>query len=153
VAAAERYCELVAYFATECPVLDKTHVMWIGRREAADQARLFGDEPDVLAVANPARLGMGELAFVDAIGNRISSRLQRLSLTRRRRLERRNRRRCQSLWFPVLARGIVQVRQPGPERIFHSTCICGAQGILGGKIAASPNVGALDRVDLAELVQ
>jgi hypothetical protein len=56
---AERYCELVAYFATQCPLLGKAHMMRISRLTAADQARLFGDEPDMVAVANPARLGIG----------------------------------------------------------------------------------------------
>ena len=77
-------------------------------------------------------------------------RLQRVSLMRRRRFERRGRGWYQSLWF---ARAIVQLCQPGPERILHLACICSTQGVLSRKSAASPYGRALNRVNLVELVQ
>jgi hypothetical protein len=40
-------------------MLGKAQMMGIGGRAATNQTRLLADKPDVLAVADPARLGMG----------------------------------------------------------------------------------------------
>jgi hypothetical protein len=44
-------------------------MMGICRRAPANQARLFGHESDVLLVTKAPRLGVGQPALVDAIGN------------------------------------------------------------------------------------
>ena len=59
VSPAERHGELIADLAAKRPVLGKAQMMGIGWRAAANQTRLLGDKPDVLAVADPVRLGMG----------------------------------------------------------------------------------------------
>ena len=66
--ATERHCELVADLAAERPVLGEAQMMRICRPATANQAWLLGYKPDVPAVANPARLGMGELTLVNARG-------------------------------------------------------------------------------------
>ena len=65
VAAAQRNGELIADLAAKGAVLGKAQVMGITGRAVADQARLLGHEPNVLLVANAARLGMGQMALVD----------------------------------------------------------------------------------------
>jgi hypothetical protein len=57
--------ELVAHFAPECPALRKTQVVGVRRLSAADQTRLCGNKPDVVAVANTPRFGEGENGFID----------------------------------------------------------------------------------------
>jgi hypothetical protein len=56
VPAAERDGELVADLAAERSGLGKSQMVGVRRPSAANQARLLGDRPDVLAVADPARL-------------------------------------------------------------------------------------------------
>jgi hypothetical protein len=62
--AAEWEGELIADLTPQCAALGKAQVMGIARRTAAYQARLFGDEPDVLTIANAPRLGEGKDSFV-----------------------------------------------------------------------------------------
>jgi hypothetical protein len=50
-------------------VLREAKVMGICRPAPANQTRLFGYEFDVLLVTKAARLGMGQPALVDAVGN------------------------------------------------------------------------------------
>jgi hypothetical protein len=63
--AAERDGELVADFTTECTRLREAQMVWIGRPTAANQARLFHDMPDVVAVAKATSLRKGERTFFD----------------------------------------------------------------------------------------
>ena len=56
VAATQGNGELVADFATERPALAIAQMMGIARLATANQARMLGDVPDVVAVPNPARL-------------------------------------------------------------------------------------------------
>ena len=59
MAAAERDRELIADLAAQRPMLGEAQMMGIGRPAAANQTGLLGDKPNVVAVAYPARLGMG----------------------------------------------------------------------------------------------
>ena len=69
MAAAQRHDELIADLAAEGAALREAQMMGICRPAAANQARLFGHELDVFLVAKAARLGMGQSALVDAVGN------------------------------------------------------------------------------------
>ena len=66
---AQRHGELVAGLAAERAMLREAKMMGICRPAPANQARLFGHEPDVLLVTKAPRLGVGQPALVDAIGN------------------------------------------------------------------------------------
>ena len=65
MAPAERDCELVTNLATKRRRLCKSQVMGVGGPTATDQARVFGNRLDMLAVANSARGWQGQDAFVD----------------------------------------------------------------------------------------
>ena len=67
-APAQRHGEFVADLAAKRPALRKAQVMRIRRLAAANQTRLLGHESDMVAVANPARLGQGQGALVDRLG-------------------------------------------------------------------------------------
>jgi len=69
VAPAQRHGELIAHFSPKRAALREPQMMGIGGAAAADQARLFGHELDVVSVTTAARLGMHQLALVDAVGN------------------------------------------------------------------------------------
>ena len=69
VAPAQRHGELIAHFSPERAVLREPQMMGIGGSAAANQARLFGHELDVVLVTKAAGLGMDQLALVDAVGN------------------------------------------------------------------------------------
>lgn len=56
VAAAERHGELIADLAPQRAALCEPQMMGVDRFAAADQARLFGDESDVVLVADASRL-------------------------------------------------------------------------------------------------
>ncbi len=58
MAAAQRYDEFVADLAPECAVLREPQMMGIGGPAAANQARLFGHELEVVLVTKAARLRM-----------------------------------------------------------------------------------------------
>jgi hypothetical protein len=68
MSATERDRELVADFASECPILREAQMMGIARLTPADQAGLPGDKADMLAIANAARLGMRQYRLVDRRG-------------------------------------------------------------------------------------
>ena len=57
---AEWHGELITDLTAKRPVLGETQMMRIRRSARANQTRLFGKKPHVLAVANAARLGMNE---------------------------------------------------------------------------------------------
>src|SRR5262249_24027674 len=63
--ATERDGELVAHFATECAQLREAQVMRVRRSPSANQARLFHDMPDMVAVAKATRFRKGEHTFFD----------------------------------------------------------------------------------------
>ena len=69
MAAAQRDDEFVAHLAPERTMLCKPQMMGIGWSAAANQTRLFGHEFDVVLVAKAARLGMGQPALINAVGN------------------------------------------------------------------------------------
>jgi hypothetical protein len=66
VRAAERDGELVAYLATEGPMLSKTEVMSVRRLSTADKAGLLGDKIAMGFIAHAARFRKRQGAFVDA---------------------------------------------------------------------------------------
>ena len=68
VAAAEGDGELIADFSAERAGLCESQVVSIAGLPAADQARLLGDEPHVLAIADAPRLGEGKYGLVDGAG-------------------------------------------------------------------------------------
>ena len=68
VTSAQRHYEFIAHLAAERWTLRKAHVVGVRWLAAADQARLFGNEADVIAVANPPRLREGQHALVDSFG-------------------------------------------------------------------------------------
>src|SRR5579871_5043046 len=63
--AAERYRKFIAHLAAERGRLRETDVVRIARFASADEARLLGDEPEVVPVAQSPRLAEGEGALVD----------------------------------------------------------------------------------------
>jgi hypothetical protein len=67
VSATHWYGELIAHFAGQGAALCKSQVVGIGRPSPANKAGLLGNEFDVIAIANPARLRQGERAFVDRL--------------------------------------------------------------------------------------
>ena len=87
VSPAQRYGELVADLAAECLKLRKPKMMGVRGLTTADQARLFGNEPDMVLVANATGLGQDECALVDAIRTWLLARLACGRLERRRRTD------------------------------------------------------------------
>jgi hypothetical protein len=65
VATTQRNSELVADLATERPALGKAQMVCIARLPAANQTGLLGYVADVVAIADPPRLGEGESGLVD----------------------------------------------------------------------------------------
>ena len=57
---AERHRELITDLATQRPVLGETQMMRIRRSARANETRLFGKKPHMLAVTNSAWFGMTE---------------------------------------------------------------------------------------------
>jgi hypothetical protein len=68
VVAAKRDGELITDLAAHRPRLGEPDVMGVARRRAAENARLGRDKFQVLLVADAARFGEGEGAFVDRTG-------------------------------------------------------------------------------------
>src|SRR6516225_4777467 len=62
---AQWHREFIARLATERSRLSKTQMMRIRRTPTANQARLFDDMPDMVAVTNPAWFGKYKDALVD----------------------------------------------------------------------------------------
>ena len=65
MSATQGHRELIANFASERTALSEPQVVGIRWPSAANQARVPRDKLDMIAVANSARLGKGQLAFVD----------------------------------------------------------------------------------------
>ena len=89
MAPAQRHGELIADLAAERAMLREAQMMGVCRPAPANQTRLFGHEPDVLLVTKAARLGMGQPALVDAVGNGCPVGPTGLPLERRGRWRRR----------------------------------------------------------------
>jgi hypothetical protein len=66
--AAERDRKLVADSAPQSAWLHEPQMMWVRRPPSAHQARLRGNELQVLSVAVAARFTQGECAFIDVPG-------------------------------------------------------------------------------------
>ena len=120
--AAERDGELVADLAAEGAALCEAQVVGVAGLAPADQARLLGDMPDVIAVADPARFRERQFALVDTLRPRSSPWFcwgscgrQRISVCRRLRF--------------LCGR---HARQLGPERLLQEPGIgCGKTVLLG----------------------
>jgi hypothetical protein len=65
MSAAQRNGELIAHLTAESSALCKSQMVCVRWLSAANQARVPRDKLDMIAVANSARLGQGQLAFVD----------------------------------------------------------------------------------------
>jgi len=70
VAAAQRHRELIAGLAPHCPTLCEAQVVGIRGPTTANQTGLLGHMSNVLAVANPARLGQRQHTLIDLPGSR-----------------------------------------------------------------------------------
>src|ERR1700730_17805572 len=64
------HSELIADLSAKCPAVRETQVVGIAGLATANQTRLFGHMSDMLAVANPARLGQGQHALIDCLRSR-----------------------------------------------------------------------------------
>jgi hypothetical protein len=62
---AQRHRELIAHLATKRTGLHKTQMMRIRRTPTANQAGLFDDMPDMIAVTNPAWFGEHQDALIN----------------------------------------------------------------------------------------
>ena len=60
--------EFIAHLAAERWALREAQVVSVRWQAAADQTRLLGNEPDVIAVADSSRLGEGKHALVNSFG-------------------------------------------------------------------------------------
>ncbi len=58
--------ELIAHLPAEGATLRKAQMMRISGLASADQARLLCDKPNMFAIANAPRLGMGKHTLVNA---------------------------------------------------------------------------------------
>jgi hypothetical protein len=63
--AAERHRELIAHFTAKGTILCEPQAMRIRGPSTANQARLFHDVPDMLAITNATRLGEYQHTFVN----------------------------------------------------------------------------------------
>src|ERR1700679_4133489 len=68
MATAQWYGEFIAHLAAERWALREAQVVSVRWQAAADQTRLLGNEPDVIAVANPPRLRESKHALVNSFG-------------------------------------------------------------------------------------
>ena len=69
MAPAQRHRELIADLTAERAMLREAQMVCVYGPAPANQTRLFCHEPDVLLVTKAARLGTGQPALVDAVGN------------------------------------------------------------------------------------
>ena len=65
VSPAQRHRELIAHLATERTRLRKTQMMRIRWTPTANQAGLFHDVPDMIAVTNATRFGESKNTLID----------------------------------------------------------------------------------------
>ena len=70
MSAAKGYREFVTDPSPKRATLCEAEMMGIGGLSTANQARVLGDEFDVISIANPARFRQGQYALVDAFGLR-----------------------------------------------------------------------------------
>jgi hypothetical protein len=68
MATAQWHREFITYLAAQGLALRKSHMVGIRWLAAADQARLLGNVPDVIAVADSSRLGERKHALVNSSG-------------------------------------------------------------------------------------
>ena len=59
------HCEFVTHLAAKRAGLSEAQMVGVRRPPAADQARLGGNETDMVAVTNTPWLGEGENGFID----------------------------------------------------------------------------------------
>ena len=65
---AQGHSEFVAHFSAERPRLHEAKMVGIGRLSPAHEARLLGDQAEMLLIAVASRLGNREGALVDMFG-------------------------------------------------------------------------------------
>jgi hypothetical protein len=74
VTTTQRHREFIAHLAAQRRTLRKAQVVGVRWLPAADQARMFGNESDVIAVADPPRLREGKHTLVDSFGSALPNR-------------------------------------------------------------------------------
>jgi len=133
MATAERHCEFVAHLSAKRAVLRKAQMMGVGGHATANQTWLFGNELDMLAIANSTRFGMTKFAFVDARGVGPSSRFARSG-------------------FRALAddASIFELCEFPLECLFDPLGISCNQGVLVSEHAMRPSRGLLGRANVLE---
>jgi hypothetical protein len=67
VTAAQRNCELVAYFVGQSAALRESEVMRVRRLSTTDEARFLDNGPDMVSIPNPTWLGQRERTLVDSM--------------------------------------------------------------------------------------
>jgi hypothetical protein len=141
MAAAQRHGEFVAYLAPERTMLCEPKVMRIRRLAPTNQAWLFGDVSNVIAVADATRLGQGQHALVDRAVDSGGGRPPPLfGWPPPQRFWALDRFLClgQLRCLSVLAR---QCRKPGFERLLHAFRIGGGETVLGAERPLCPGGG------------
>jgi hypothetical protein len=133
MATAERHGEFVAHLSAKRSVLRKAQMMGVGGRATADQTWLFGNELDVLAIANSARFGVSKFAFVNGWRVGPSSQLTRSG-------------------FRALAdnAGTFELCELPLECLFNPLGISFNQRALVSEHAMRPCCGFLGRADILE---
>jgi len=143
VAAAQWHREFVAHIAAECWALCEAHVVGVRRLPAANQTRLLGDEPDVIAVADSSWLGEGKRALVNSFGAPLPSAAE--GNARRPRLQ--TLRSC----FPIsqsqprccLIVICGERRQPRSKRVLDAASVVYDEFALFGEPLARPGRGVI----------
>jgi hypothetical protein len=64
--ATQRHGEFVTDLARQCAILCEAKVVGVCGLPTADEARLFGDKPNVIFVSNATRFGQRERGLVDS---------------------------------------------------------------------------------------
>jgi hypothetical protein len=152
VAAAERHGELIADLAAEGAALGEAKVVWIAGHTAADQARLLGNEADVLPIAEAARFGERQDGLVDASGRRLlfglSERLRSCMIPGRFSRA--------GSWLiggsPIGWMGSKR-RKLGLEDLLDALGVVCAKAVLGAQVAVGPQRRIIGRSDGADFCE
>jgi hypothetical protein len=76
---ARSHREFITYLPGERWASREAHVVSVRWLLATDQARLLGNEPDVIAVADPPRLREGKRALIDCLQAPLLHRWERIT--------------------------------------------------------------------------
>jgi hypothetical protein len=150
VPTAQWHREFVAHLAAERWALCEAHVVGVRWSPATDQARLLGNEPDVIAVADPPWLGESKHALVNSFGAplpsaaEVNARRPWLQAQRSCCPVSQFRRRC---WLSVICG---ERRQSRSKRVLDALGVCRQQSILFAQAAVCPCRGIITRAEFIE---